>query len=75
MSSAALGGKVTSVSDDFFAGAHHLLLVEVMSPTSSRIHSLSPTQVTINLNVAGTKLEGAVRPKRRTFQRLGKPTT
>jgi len=29
LSSAALGGKVTSVSDDFFVEAYHLLLVEV----------------------------------------------
>lgn len=28
LSSVALGGKVTSVSDDFFGAAHHLLLVE-----------------------------------------------
>jgi len=29
LSSIALGGRVTSVSDEFFAEAHHLLLVEV----------------------------------------------
>ena len=29
LSSVALGGRVISVSDDFFAGAFHLLLVEV----------------------------------------------
>ena len=38
MSSVALGGKVTSVSDDFFAEAYHLLLVEVMPAVSFRIH-------------------------------------
>ena len=40
MSSVALGGKVTSVSDDFFAEVHHLLLVEVTSIVSSRTWSL-----------------------------------
>ena len=34
ISSVALGGRVLSVSDDFFAEAYHLLLVEV-SPASS----------------------------------------
>jgi len=29
LSSAALEGKVIKVSDEFFAAAHHLLLVEV----------------------------------------------
>lgn len=38
MSSVALGGKVTSVSDDFFAEAYHLLLVEVIPVVSFRIH-------------------------------------
>ena len=37
MSSVALGGKVTSVSDDFFAEAYHLLLVEVMPAVSFHI--------------------------------------
>ena len=39
MSSVALGGKVTSVSDDFFAEAYHLLLVEVLSAVSFQIHA------------------------------------
>lgn len=44
MSSVALGGQVTSVSDDFFAEAYHLLLVEVMSAALSRTYSLMLTQ-------------------------------
>jgi allantoicase len=32
LSSVALGGEVTSVSDEFFSAAHHLFLVEVVPP-------------------------------------------
>ena len=36
LSSVALGGRVIAVSDEFFAEAFHLLLVEVSSIIGSR---------------------------------------
>ena len=56
LSSIALGGKIVSVSDEFFAEAFHLILVEVSSYAETLNFSLSRNQ-------AAPSLKGQFGPK------------
>jgi hypothetical protein len=67
LSSVALGGKIVSVSDEFFAEAFHLILVEV-----------SPMSLTVCLSETlegPAKLERPIWTKGRALQWLGNSQT
>ena len=53
VSSVALGGQIVSVSDEFFAEAFHLLLVEVCLVSASQLQKT-------NYLLASSKLQGPV---------------
>ena len=81
LSSVALGGKIVNVSDEFFAAAFHLLLVEV-SPFPMSIYPWLRSPIALRStesrsaaidrpHVARTESERSVRTKRRLVQWMG----
>jgi hypothetical protein len=70
LSIVALGGKIVSVSDEFFAEAFHLILVEVSSYSVASFDFCS-----FELLGGLAKLERSIRTERRSLQWLGNPKT
>src|ERR1700734_3753476 len=72
LSSVALGGKVVSVSDEFFAEAFHLILVEVSSYAMTPYVLLSAHLQSLE---GPAKPERTIRAERRSLQWLGNSET